>query len=862
MVIRTLFCLIIISIFSAPVPALQEGKGTVPSFTLWLMPAQPAEENTPVVGPQVEEQIAQFNLEFGDNSPVTVVNTTDSWLRAQLRVWNQEFAGPSWPIVKGQTETLRVIAKFARDNHIHINVRFLNWGSAFKELEDAAIKKRQGKSSAGGPPPDIAQVGSTWVAYFASNGLLIPYPPPSEGDGLSFRSVSGMNRASILYTVDVRLLFYWKRNRLAPPTATPFELKSESWEAIIKSLEGRVLESGESQNPPMVIPTGLTLNLLHDYAPLVWAGGGEFLHEDALRTYVDLTTKAALRIPEYLARNTAVTDANGLKHPLITFPEMSTEEATKHFLDGDFSAIQKPAGFIRRWYEKFEKDMAEDVSLGKGQKEPTVFWDYAGVAVPPKPFKGGSDLIVLNDTQHKEQAVELARFLVSDESYTGIIARFEGYLPAQVPDIGVKHLIESLQINPAASQKVVPSVDADGLKRNYSDLINQVILNGEEYPELASFPIDVESRESLEAFQILLRRIGEGDRDGVAAGNIKEAAKKAEHVINLRIDWLTKAEETLPYVLIVGLVLAIIAWVFAKREAKHNEREAKSEQARAESLRERADLLQQVRKVRGFASSTLAIVDTVHNGILSSPYFNGEVGTRDAEKALIIAAGLQGWRRGHDDRNFERGRLETVIWRAIILAIESVDTPLVFRLWEQKGCPPAADFLEKEYLVRRAPEYNENDAPFYFNVDCPQDKLVSMPFMLEQLLVCLIQNSIKAVWEEDGEEHSYSADRYCREIAITYDADSNTLSVLNQGYPLGEDLRQTLNEAKDITDFENRVDLLLRGDKRNRPGVGLVEAYCIAKQLYGGLRIDPNKPKVSIILSGDCLRHSYEDSDC
>lgn len=537
---RKLFCLIIILLFSVHLFAYQQRASPVTTLTLWLMPAQPAEEDTPVSGPKVEEEIEIFNKEFGKASIVTVVNTTDPWLRAQLKVWNQEYAGPSWPIVKGQIETLKLIAKFAQEKNVHINVRFLNWSIAFKELEQAAINKRDGKSSPGGPPPDVAQVGSTWVAYFASKDLLIQQPPPPDGAKLSFRNALGINRAAINYTVDVRLLFYWKRNRLALPTSDPFELKSERWEKIIKSLTERVLDGKDYQNPPMVIPTGLTLNLLHDYAPLVWAGGGEFLHKGAFFTKVDLTSNEALQIPEYLANNTAATDINKIDHPVITFPEMSTEEATKHFMDGDFIGIQKPAGFIKRWYEKFEQDVIADTSPKPDRKGPVVFWDYVGITVPPKPFKGGSDLIILNSTQDTESAFALARFLVSNEDYTGLIAKFEGYLPAQVPDVGVERLIESLsKSNTADSERVVPYTDKKTLEQNYKALVNQVEINGKEYPELASFPVDVESRETLEAFQRLLRRIGEGKSNNSESKNVKEAAGEAEFVINYRIDRVT-----------------------------------------------------------------------------------------------------------------------------------------------------------------------------------------------------------------------------------------------------------------------------------------------------------------------------------
>jgi hypothetical protein len=507
--------------------ALSQLSSPPPSVTLWLMPAEPPAEDTPPVRTRVDDEIADFNKEFGDGRPVTVLNTTVQHRRAQLIVWNPQFAVPSWAMVKGQHDVLRALEGFASKRRIHINVLFIDWGRAFDELQRATTTRMQAKYDPSEPAPDVAQVGSTWVAFFAREGLLIPDDGNGPPGALKWRAAPGKPRASLRYTLDTRLLFYWKRHPLASQAARPFNLNSSSWEAILGSLRERAAEAELQPHPPMVMQVGMTLDLLHNYAPLVWASGGNFLRETRFRKYVDLTSAEALDVPTLLTEKSVAVDAENHPQPIVAFPEMSTEEATRHFLKGDYVAIQKPAGFVKRWYTEFYRARHTDYSIPRGGG----FWDYAGVATTPSTFNGGSDLMIVKGTGQQGTAFDLAEFLVSDPEYTGTIAKFEGYLPAQVDGNGLDPLVDSL----LAPSGVVPREEAVP-RSQYKALVLEAIAKGREYPELDTFPVYLESHEALESIQRLFRRISEGNKT-----RVREAAREAELTVNSKLDWWTRS---------------------------------------------------------------------------------------------------------------------------------------------------------------------------------------------------------------------------------------------------------------------------------------------------------------------------------
>jgi hypothetical protein len=614
-------------------------------------------------------------------------------------------------------------------------------------------------------------------------------------------------------------------------------LDSSSWDTILSSLGNRPIEPGRL-NPPMAMPIALTPNLLHDYAPLVWAGGGRFIESN----HADLTSDAALAIPRKLMERATQPGEHNSSHRILAFPEMSHEEAVQHFLNGEYLALIEPVSFIKRWKDVITKNGLPRSFSQDQQQSPGPgsinFWDYAGVAAPPRTFIGGSDLIVMrgfsDNPAERDLSFKLVRFLALDEKYSKTLVEL-GTLPAQQQKYGVDTLGASLKDKSTSSQ----GGDHDS-STEFAIALSLALSRRteQEYPALAEWPDYVESREVLEAIQRIWRRIGEGQASNDAVASLIAAAEDAELAVNRHLDWRVKFEEDvkrwwqfIAITLISGLLAAIAIVLRELRISKEQER-ASSE----------------VRKLRGFASAALQAVYEIHSILpQDNPYSHLDENERGkSEKALVLMYGLQGWRRGRDDQNWKDTELKKVIWSAFVLALESKHKPRLYRKWQQNGHLSAREFLKKEYLIRDHPEICDPCPPFYFQVDCPDQVKVPLPFMLEQALVCLLQNAITASSDSTGN---------FLPITVAYDAISHAVYVLNQdrGRWLCKEnsaLCDALNEVKDLNEFEERIDqLLLKGGNTPKPGVGLVEAFCIATQCYGGLVVDKHLPKISIRLS-------------
>jgi ABC-type glycerol-3-phosphate transport system substrate-binding protein len=890
---KFILCALLLTLTLSSVPAGQGESGSGPSLTIWLIPSEGPDESSPVVGSSVIEQIEVFNQKYGKGQQVTVLNTTVPLLLDQLVAWNPDYAVPTWPIIKGQRYTLDALSRFAAAHNVHINVRFVSWGRIFDDLQTAATSQ-PGERPETEYAPDVAQVGSTWIAYFAQNGFLLPQTNGVTGN-LNWRALPGIPQASLKLTTDVRLLFYWKRRRGNSPTTKPFVINTESWQTLLQSIQEHMLETGSAPSQPMVMPIGLSQNLLHDLIPLTWFSGGSFLDVD--RSRVDLTGPQSLAIPMLIARNTLLKDEKQQSHRCIAFPEIGHDEAARWFITGDYIATIEPAAFIKRWHDQFKQPSSPGAAREIAIPPAANFWDYANAAVPPVAFKGGSDLIVLRNTKTPELAFELMSFLARDEAYTKVLSEL-GFLPAQREDFGIADMMTTLvdQADTRASREI----------EAFAAVVRQALAKGREYPVYAAWPTELESRDVLESLQRLWRRIGEWNEANVSKGRIEAAAAEAELTINRRINWRVKWWEDWKRVLpLFGIgLIAVIGLVLGQRQryrfrqeqelikrkaleeraqaeaarakaseakalmeadrakvleekaqaeaerAKLLEQIAHAEAERANALEERAKALDQVRQVRGFASSALHIVYETHHFVSNSnPYRRpDETDRKAAEKALVVAAGLQGWRRGRDDRNWEDTPLEQVAWRSIILALESTYIAQLFKQWEQDGMPAVPVFLKEKKLLREMREVTDELLPFYFEVNCPVDVLVATPFMLEQALVCLLQNAIKASRRDAG----YTP------IAVTYDRVSDIVSVINEGQSLNAELCRALSSS-DLDEFERRVDALLHSRVGQKPGIGLVEAYSIATQCYGGFIVDPDQPRFSIRLHSTERKQNYEN---
>ena len=72
--------------------------------------------------------------------------------------------------INAGTALQKLLKKYTRQSGIPVKVRFLDWGSAFAELNKVLVKE----AGEGTDYPDVLQLGSTWVPYFAKAGMINP----------------------------------------------------------------------------------------------------------------------------------------------------------------------------------------------------------------------------------------------------------------------------------------------------------------------------------------------------------------------------------------------------------------------------------------------------------------------------------------------------------------------------------------------------------------------------------------------------------------------------------------------------------------------------------------------------------------
>jgi hypothetical protein len=547
--------LVALGILSLPlsIPLL----GEEPTVTVWLMPSEPADEQQIPARTSVDQQVDEFCRQFPH---LTIFNATDPYLRAQLIAWSPEFALAAWPMLKGQRHTLEALERFAQVHHAHVNFRLESWAKAFGDLQSRKAL------------PDVAQIGSTWAASLAGAGELSPGSP---GDGLRWRTTPALKQASLYYTTDVRLIFYWRRPLNSNPDAPAFDPTSDSWQSFLDSLR-QYVEATASK--PMALPIGVTQNLLHDYATLVWAGGGDILESNRWRTYTDLTSASALAVPLKLA-TAAVVTRGGQPYRLLAFPEMDHEEATRHFMAGEYVAVFEPVAFIRRWHDSFVQREPKPTTPPDRLAREKEFWTYAGVLALPGTFKGGSDLVVLNTSVAPTLAFSLARFLTEDAAFSGLMGGI-GWLPAHRGDFGLSDLKSSLCHDSFWAGPC--STPPDGLVK-FERTLREALEKGREYPQYANWPESFEARSTLDQFQNLWRAIGEGDEKGIRA-----AADAVQSGINRKIDRRTRALEQGKQVwLPLAIFAVLLSLPLVAYEIRRGRRVARTERARAEEEQEK-----------------------------------------------------------------------------------------------------------------------------------------------------------------------------------------------------------------------------------------------------------------------------------
>ncbi len=287
-----------------------------------------------------------------------------------------------WAMGEEAKQLGKIASIFEEQNPgITIEVQAIPWDNAYDKLLTGIAARRL---------PDIAQMGTTWMAGFGAMGVfeeLTPYIEQSDiisEDNFfeaSWQTVSMQDGIyGIPWYVDVRVMYY----RTGILKEAGYDEAPDNWEElyeITKKLSEREGNYGIS----------LMTNEVQQFFPFVWQNGGKILDDEG---NVVVDSPEFIKAIEYYAR---------------FFKENISPKGGGGNIIHEFASGYTPIYFSGPWMVSMTREQTPQID-GK--------WD---VALMPKKetrtsFVGGSNWVLFNTSKNKEDAWKFIEFMSSHEN--------------------------------------------------------------------------------------------------------------------------------------------------------------------------------------------------------------------------------------------------------------------------------------------------------------------------------------------------------------------------------------------------------------------------------------------------------------
>ena len=320
---------------------------------------------------------------------------------------------PNGPAPKEDMEA--ALEPFTAETGIKVDVEVVDWGVQLDRIRNAAVS---------GEGPDVTQAGTTQVPFFAALGGFEDLSGRAADIGGESAYADGVWQTTevvgqdgtwaIPWFTEARSIYYRKDvlEKAGVDEATAFA----DWDSLRSTLQAIKDETPEIA--PFGTPGKKAFDLVHHVMPFVWDAGGAELSED--------NTKSTINSPEAVEGMSFFADLvnDGLADP------------SQLERDGTQVENQFKGGKIAVW-------MGGPWVLGSIEREDDTNWVPAArknVGIAPMPagpkgdaftFVGGSNLMMFEGSQHKNEAWELMKFLSQDQVQTDYAALL-GMFPARV----------------------------------------------------------------------------------------------------------------------------------------------------------------------------------------------------------------------------------------------------------------------------------------------------------------------------------------------------------------------------------------------------------------------------------------------
>jgi multiple sugar transport system substrate-binding protein len=316
---------------------------------------------------------------------------------------------PNGPQPKEDMEA--ALQPFTEETGIEVEVEVVDWGVQLDRIRNAAVS---------GEGPDVTQAGTTQVPFFAALGGFADLSDRVEDIGGQAAYPEGVWQTTqvvgqdgvwaVPWFTEARSIYYRKDvlKKAGVDEATAFE----SWDSFRATLEA--IKAKVPNIQPFGTPGKKAFDLVHHVMPFVWDAGGEELTEDA--------SKSAINSPEAVQGVQFFADLvnDGLADP------------SQLERDGTQVENQFKGGKLAVW-------MGGPWVLASIPREEDTNWVPAArknVGVAPMPagpngeaytFVGGSNLMMFEHSQNKNEAWELMKFLSQDQvqsDYASLLGMF------------------------------------------------------------------------------------------------------------------------------------------------------------------------------------------------------------------------------------------------------------------------------------------------------------------------------------------------------------------------------------------------------------------------------------------------------
>jgi multiple sugar transport system substrate-binding protein len=325
-----------------------------------------------------------------------------------VRLWIM----PNGPQPKEDMEA--AIAPFTEKTGIKVDVEVVDWGVQLDRIRNAAVS---------GEGPDVTQAGTTQVPFFAAVGGFsdlagrvddlggqAAYP---EGVWNTTQVVGQDGVWSVPWFTEARSIYYRKDilEKAGVDPATAFK----DWDSFRATLQAIKDEVPNIQ--PFGTPGKKAFDLVHHVMPFVWDAGGAELSED--------DSKSTINSPEAVSGVSFFAD---LVKDGLADPSQLERDGTQ--VENQFKGGKIAVWMGGPWVLASIPRKDDDNWVPAARKNVGVAPMPAGPKGDAYTFVGGSNLMMFEHSQNKNEAWALMKFLSQDQVQTDY-ASLLGMFPAR-----------------------------------------------------------------------------------------------------------------------------------------------------------------------------------------------------------------------------------------------------------------------------------------------------------------------------------------------------------------------------------------------------------------------------------------------